>query len=162
MDRKIIGFEQDEESHWLAQLECGHLQHVRHDPPLVHRPWVLTKEGRDQFIRTDLDCLRCDQFEWPDNLVWMKDSNVFERDTIPAAIIKEHQTSAGVWGRIVVHEGSIGYKVLVPCEREFLLTPELAGVILPQVKHYLIPSGMVTLQIRFFRVSNHTQEEDTF
>ena len=26
--RKIVGFHQDEERHWVADLECGHTQHV--------------------------------------------------------------------------------------------------------------------------------------
>src|SRR5690349_7654797 len=44
MKRKITGFDKDDENHWRAILECGHPQHVRHDPPLSSRPWVLTEE----------------------------------------------------------------------------------------------------------------------
>ena len=33
MERQVTGFHQDEEGHWVAELECGHNQHVRHDPP---------------------------------------------------------------------------------------------------------------------------------
>jgi hypothetical protein len=33
MKRAVIGFDKDEEGHWVAKLECGHGQHVRHDPP---------------------------------------------------------------------------------------------------------------------------------
>ena len=153
MLRQITGFGQDSEEHWYAKLTCGHRQHVRHDPPLMSRPWVLTEEGREKIRGTELDCMRCDDFEWPDDLIWMKDSNIFERDTIPAAITKEHQTSAGVWARIVVSQGSVGYHVMAPCERDFVLTPESSGVVLPQVKHCLVPSGPVTVQIRFYRVS---------
>ncbi len=43
MKRKIIGFDKDAENDWRAALDCGHLQHVRHKPPLVSREWVLTK-----------------------------------------------------------------------------------------------------------------------
>ncbi|MCP9494848.1 MAG: DUF3565 domain-containing protein [Pyrinomonadaceae bacterium MAG19_C2-C3] len=38
MKSKILGFHQDEEQHWVADLECGHTQHVRHNPPLSVRP----------------------------------------------------------------------------------------------------------------------------
>ena len=58
--RRIVGFHQDEESHWVADLECGHGQHVRHDPPWQVRPWVLAEEGRARFIGTTLDCKKCE------------------------------------------------------------------------------------------------------
>ena len=28
MNRKIVGYHQDEEQHWVAELECGHRQHM--------------------------------------------------------------------------------------------------------------------------------------
>ena len=58
--RRIVGFHTDEEGHWVADLECGHTQHVRHDPPWQVRPWVLTDAGRASFLGTTLDCVRCD------------------------------------------------------------------------------------------------------
>jgi hypothetical protein len=57
--RSIVGFHRDEESHWVAELECGHTQHVRHDPPWQVRSWVTTAEGRARFIGTPLYCLLC-------------------------------------------------------------------------------------------------------
>jgi len=58
--RKIVGFHQDEVGDWVADLECGHTQHVRHDPPLSDRPWVLTPQGRRRFIGFQLECKICD------------------------------------------------------------------------------------------------------
>ena len=66
MKRKIITFEQDEVGDWVARLECGHGQHVRHDPPLSNRPWVLTPEGRQRFIGFELDCKLCDEEQGQD------------------------------------------------------------------------------------------------
>jgi hypothetical protein len=60
MRRPIVGFHQDAERHWVAELECGHDQHVRHDPPLVDRPWVTTAEGRAWGLGQTLDCKKCD------------------------------------------------------------------------------------------------------
>ena len=57
--RAIVGFRQDDEDHWVAELECGHTQHVRHDPPLVERPWVLTAEGRTARVGQRLRCVKC-------------------------------------------------------------------------------------------------------
>jgi hypothetical protein len=57
--RKIVDFFQDAESHWVAQLSCGHGQHVRHEPPMQNRPWVLTVEGRQLHVGTSLSCMSC-------------------------------------------------------------------------------------------------------
>jgi len=57
--RSIVGFHQDDEGHWVADLECGHSQHMRHDPPWQNREWVLTAEGRARFIGVRIDCRQC-------------------------------------------------------------------------------------------------------
>jgi hypothetical protein len=61
MKRRIIGFDLDEHGEWRAELECGHHQHVRHNPPLVSRPWVLTEEGRASRLGLELNCKHCDE-----------------------------------------------------------------------------------------------------
>lgn len=65
MKQQIVGFHQDEASDWVADLSCGHGFHMRHNPPWQIREWVLTTEGRDQFIGRTLDCLKCDRGEPP-------------------------------------------------------------------------------------------------
>ncbi len=57
--RAITGFARDAEGEWVAELACGHRQHVRHAPPLASRPWVLTAEGRAARVGTTLPCMRC-------------------------------------------------------------------------------------------------------
>ena len=61
MKQKIKAFHLDEENHWVADLECGHAQHTRHDPPWMEREWVTTKEGRQSRLGTELNCVRCDE-----------------------------------------------------------------------------------------------------
>ncbi|KXZ71558.1 DUF3565 domain-containing protein [Acinetobacter venetianus] len=55
MQQAIVGFHLDEEVHWIADLACGHGQHVRHDPPWQNRPWVLTEQGRKEKLGVMLD-----------------------------------------------------------------------------------------------------------
>jgi len=59
MKRKIVAFRQDERREWIAVLECGHTQHVRHNPPFQERAWVLTPEGRQSFIGVAIECAEC-------------------------------------------------------------------------------------------------------
>ena len=61
MLRPIIGYHLDEEKHWVAELACGHNQHVRHDPPWQVRLWVTTAHGRKDHLGSQLDCLKCDR-----------------------------------------------------------------------------------------------------
>ncbi len=56
---KIVGFHQDEEMDWVAELSCGHQQHVRHRPPFTERPWVLTQERRASMLGHDVVCAEC-------------------------------------------------------------------------------------------------------
>ncbi len=62
MLQAIIGFHLDEEQHWVADLSCGHGQHVRHNPPWQNRPWVMTEEGRKEKLGVKLDCKKCEYF----------------------------------------------------------------------------------------------------
>ncbi len=61
MLQPIIGYHQDEYGDWVADLVCGHGQHVRHQPPFTSRPWVLTVEGRERYLGTQLNCKKCEE-----------------------------------------------------------------------------------------------------
>lgn len=55
----IISFHRDPEHHWVADLACGHTQHVRHNPPWTNRPWVMTESGRAAMLGQTLPCRLC-------------------------------------------------------------------------------------------------------
>jgi hypothetical protein len=61
MQRRITGFHQDELGDWVADLECGHGQHVRHDPPWRERAWVTEASTRNAAIGSVLECRKCDE-----------------------------------------------------------------------------------------------------
>ena len=60
MNQAIISYHQDEEKHWVARLTCGHVQHVRHNPPFMNRPWVISISGRNKMLGYKLSCKKCD------------------------------------------------------------------------------------------------------
>lgn len=68
MQRNITGFHLDEHNDWVAELECHHGQHVRHNPPFVNRPWVITERGRNSKLGETLNCKKCDENADPD--IW--------------------------------------------------------------------------------------------
>tara|TARA_Y100000590_G_scaffold263851_1_gene296112 strand:+ start:855 stop:1046 length:192 start_codon:yes stop_codon:yes gene_type:complete len=53
MDGRISGFHQ-EERFWVAELESGYQQHVRHNPPMTLHPWVNDENGRKERLGTFL------------------------------------------------------------------------------------------------------------
>lgn len=151
MQRLITGFHRDEAGDWVAELDCCHNQHTRHKPPFFNRPWVETAEGRQGMLGTPLDCVRCDALEFPEGLHEYKRTPVFTQDTIPAGLLKDHNTKAGVWGRILVEEGVLRYTVHEPEERNFLLQTGEHGVVVPLMKHKVQALGAVRFCVAFHR-----------
>lgn len=60
MQQKITGYHRDDQQDWVAELSCGHFQHVRHRPPWFNRPWVECAQGREQMLGYELNCKKCD------------------------------------------------------------------------------------------------------
>jgi len=61
MKQAICAYHQDDENHWVAELTCGHFQHVRHKPPFINRPWVICDSGRQSMLGHLLKCKKCDE-----------------------------------------------------------------------------------------------------
>jgi len=68
MQRGIIGFHQDQEGDWVADLACGHTQHVRHRPPWTNHPWVEHVDGRAAHLGKPLECVVCEGVLPPEGL----------------------------------------------------------------------------------------------
>lgn len=74
---------------------------------------------------------------------------VFDEDTLPAGLRREHRTKAGVWGVIRVIEGRVRYQVLNPAS-EMFLEPGRPGLVLPDQPHLLEPLGPMLVQVEFY------------
>jgi len=74
---------------------------------------------------------------------------VFDENTLPAALRKEHRTKAGVWGVIRVLEGRLRYRVLDPAS-ETILDPDHQGLVLPDQPHFVEPLGTMRMQVEFY------------
>ena len=151
MKRVITGFHLDEMSDWVADLDCGHGQHVRHRPPFVNRPWAVTEAGREAMLGTALDCVRCDRMEWPDGLVPYRRTPEFDETTIPAGLRSEHATKRGAWARIHVVSGTLRYCVGAPIHRSFRVEPATGAIIVPEIPHRVEPEGPVRFFVEFWR-----------
>jgi tellurite methyltransferase len=151
MNRRIAGFHRDADSHWVAELDCGHGQHVRHDPPFALRAWTQTEEGRAARIGTALDCVRCDRREMPDGFAPYRRTAAFTEASMPAALRGRHSTKRGVWARIHVTRGRLVYRIYEPFDTSEMLAPGTPGVVLPEVEHAVEPLGEVEFHVEFWR-----------
>ena len=75
----------------------------------------------------------------------------FTERSVPAALLRRHDTKAGVWGRIHVLEGELLYRILEPAIEEHLLSPGRDGVVEPEVPHEVAPRGRVRFFVEFLR-----------
>jgi tellurite methyltransferase len=147
--RAVVGFSQDGEGHWVAELTCGHGQHVRHQPPWQLRPWVQTEEGRQSHLGILLDCVKCSMPELPAGAAPYKVIGPFSEATIPAGFLRKHALKPGVWGRIVVLDGQVRYVIERDPEVSFVLLPGEPGIVLPEEPHRVEAIGPVHFQVEF-------------
>lgn len=150
MRTTIMGFHQDAAADWVAELACGHTQHMRHRPPWQERAWVLNEDGRTQRIGQAIECPLCDMPVLPEHVQPYKRTPDFTRQSVPAALLKDHTTKAGVWARIVVTAGELEYSFGEP-RRMFVLNRERPGIVRPEVPHQVKPLGEVEFHVEFLK-----------
>jgi tellurite resistance-related uncharacterized protein len=149
--RPIEGFRRDEVGDWVAELSCGHGQHVRHKPPFWSRPWTLTDVGRASRLGAELDCVRCDRFELPEHFEPYKRTADFDEHSLPQGLRADHTTKRGVWAVIHVVEGALTYVVEPPLAREQQVAAGETAIVVPEVKHRVRPEGSVRCFVEFHR-----------
>ena len=99
METTFAGFHQDAAGDWVADLACGHTQHVRHRPPWELRPWVTSPEGRAAKLGQPLDCALCEAVALPLDAREYKRTDTFTEETLPAGLRASHRTKPGTWAR---------------------------------------------------------------
>jgi tellurite resistance-related uncharacterized protein len=100
----------------------------------------------------------------PGGLVAYKRTPVFDQDSLPAGLRREHRTKPGVWALIHVLEGRLLYRILDPLE-ERELSPGAPGVVRPGQAHEVAPRGPVRFFVEFHAVqapegSPHAEADD--
>lgn len=78
-----------------------------------------------------------------------RSSPVFDQNTLPAALRREHTTKPGVWGVIHVLEGRLRYTVGTSASATVLDTGT-SGVIRPGEPHHVEPLGPMKMRIDFY------------
>ncbi len=86
----------------------------------------------------------------PSNVSAYKRTDVFNETSVPKGLLNDHRTLPGVWGKIVVLEGSLQYTI-VEEQSEYELNVEKFGVVEPEVIHHVKPHGKVSFYVEFYK-----------
>jgi tellurite methyltransferase len=161
MRRLITGYHLDDTDEWVAELSCGHGQHVRHHPPFQLREWVLDADGRARRLGTPLDCPWCDRTELPECAEFVRSSPEWDENTIPAGLRRAHRLAADTWGRITVRRGALRFIAQTEPALDTVLGAGSTHVIPPEVSHEVHPLGSVCFSIDFLSVRQARAEMST-
>lgn len=92
--------------------------------------------------------------ELPKGLAFYRQTDTFTESSVPAGLLKDHCTKAGVWGLIQVTEGRLRYRVTderrTGTER-ILMPGTPPGVVEPTIFHHVEPLGPARFHVQFYR-----------
>lgn len=90
--------------------------------------------------------------ELPDGLEYVRTTDVLDQDHHPAGLLRAHRVADGVWARLVVHTGSLGF-VFEDAPDDRVTVAAGGSVTIPPARlHHVSIDGDVTFQIEFHRV----------
>lgn len=89
--------------------------------------------------------------ELPDGLALQRTTPTFDETSVPAALRKAHLVADGVWGRLVVSSGSVGFVFDDDPGNVRTVAAGDTQVIPPARPHHLVVDGPVTLAVEFHR-----------
>ena len=149
--RKMLAFARDQQGDWTAALDCGHRRHIRHRPPLSVYPWIEADDERERHVGAEIECDRCARREWPDGVEPYKATKLFDEHTVPAGLLADHRTRAGVWGRLEVVEGSLTLCFVAPLDERTQVSAGDWAAIPPELPHHVELEGPVRFRVEFYR-----------
>src|SRR5690606_27430989 len=135
--RTMLSFERAADGEWTVALDCGHRRHVRHRPPLSSYPWIDDPEGRAAHVGQLIECERCSQRIWPEGLASYRETAWFDAETVPAGLLADHNTRAGVWGRLEVEAGTLALCFAAPLDERVELEAGQWAAIPPTLTHHV-------------------------
>ena len=87
----------------------------------------------------------------PENVKEYKRTPSFTEDSVPKGLLSSHTTKAGTWGKIVIEDGKLLYRILEPQIEEVVLSSMKHGVVEPQIPHEVQPLGQVKFHVVFLK-----------
>ncbi len=133
--RTMLSFVRAADRDWSVLLDCGHIRHIRHRPPLSSYPWIDDPQGRAAHVGQRIECERCSQRVWPEGVEAYRETAWFEADSVPAGLLADHRTRPGVWGRLELEAGTLALCFAEPLDDRVELTAGQWAAIPPALTH---------------------------
>jgi tellurite methyltransferase len=152
VERLIYGFHRDEENDWVAEISCGHDQHMRHRPPFQLREWTTDAAGRDSHVETPIGCSLCDRTEMPLGLRRLWSTPEWDENSVPLGLLCSHTVDPRTWGQIVVRDGQLRFMASTKPTIDVVLGVKDVQAIPPDVEHEMHPLGPVHFSVQFLGI----------
>jgi tellurite resistance-related uncharacterized protein len=88
----------------------------------------------------------------PDGLQLVRTTDVFDETTVPAGLRRAHRVADGVWGRLVVHTGSVVFVFDDDPDHPITVAAGEAVTIPPTRQHHVELTGPATFAVEFHRL----------
>ena len=89
--------------------------------------------------------------ELPTGLTLQRTTPTFDEDSTPAGLRRAHQVAEGVWGRLLVESGSLGFVFEDSPDVVRILSSGDKQIIPPTVNHHVVLDGPVRFAVEFHR-----------
>lgn len=89
--------------------------------------------------------------ELPADLVLARTTELFDNDSVPAGLLRAHRTAGGVWGRLVVRQGSLVFVFEDQADHPVTITEGGHVVIPPARLHHVELTGPAAFVVEFYR-----------
>lgn len=142
----------------MAEVSCGHDQHVRHRPPFQLREWVIDAVGRDSRVGTPIECSLCERAEVPLGLRPLWSTPVWDEISMPRGLLRAHKNAPRTWGRIVVQDGRLRINVSTKPTIEIILSAREVQDVPPDVLHEMHPEGPVHFSVQFLAIDREVSD----
>lgn len=77
-------------------------------------------------------------------------SPIFDEQSLPDALRKDHRTKDGTWGVLRVLAGEVRLVFIDPPSQR-IVTPDTPALIAPQATHFLEVLGKMSMRVEFYR-----------
>lgn len=88
----------------------------------------------------------------PEGLEYVRTTDVFDNDSVPAGLLRAHRVAEGVWGQLVMRSGSVRF-VFEDTADEPIIAKDNDAVPIPPGRHHHVEfDGPASFVVEFYKI----------